>query len=326
VSSATASAAFEHRPVGCAPKDRPAGRPYKPWIGYAGFFWALSYIPIHVYWALGGLTPAIGLTTSDHDARMANWGASVVILGAGLTSLALVQRWGTVLPAVLLRGTAWVGAVFGLLHFLAFSAASALRLVGVVGYPHDAELTPQEMDTYDIANLLYFELWFGIMGLLLIAGLRQDQRRHDPSAAPGVPSLPAWVPRARWTRLLSIAVLGAVAAVHQAWAFGVDWLITARPNDAVPRLIDLAETGSYRPVASAIGGLLLTLALAVVSGRKTAWRRGGTGLTLAGILTVVWGVFIFDAWTFAGYGPALTGSGLLTLVAYSASAQEVRAS
>jgi hypothetical protein len=40
-------------------------------------------------------------------------------------------------------------------------------------------------------------------------------------------------------------------------------------------------------------------------------RRVGLALSLGGILLVLWGVFTFDAWTFALYGPALLAVGLL---------------
>jgi hypothetical protein len=111
------------------------------WLGYAGFWWALSYLPVHIYWALGGLTASIGITTSGHDFRTANWGASLVILGAGLTCLALVQRWGQLLPRALLHGTAWVGGVLGIVHSLAFGTVEALRLAGIAGYPDHTGVT-----------------------------------------------------------------------------------------------------------------------------------------------------------------------------------------
>ena len=31
-------------------------------LGYLGLGWALAYIPVHVYWALGGLSTPIGIT------------------------------------------------------------------------------------------------------------------------------------------------------------------------------------------------------------------------------------------------------------------------
>lgn len=168
---------------------------HRSWLGYAGLGWALSYVPIHVYWALGGLTPSIGITESGRDLRAANWGAVLVILGGGLVCLALEQRWGQILPRALRHGAAWIGGVFGILHALAFCTVTALRLAGYLGYPGDSRFTMAQMRHYDWANLLYFEPWFAIMGALLIAcSLRARRRRRTDTE----PAAPAWIGRVRW--------------------------------------------------------------------------------------------------------------------------------
>ena len=77
----------------------------------------------------------------------------------------LTQRWGAALPPSLRRGTAWVGGVFGLANWALYTTYCALRVAGVVGYPGDGDLTGQQMRNFDWANLGYFELWFGIMGV-----------------------------------------------------------------------------------------------------------------------------------------------------------------
>jgi hypothetical protein len=198
-------------------------------LGYLGFGWALSYLPIHVYWALGGLTSSIGVEGEQPSWRAANWGACVVILGAGLTCLSLVQRWGQVFPRGLRSGTAWVGGLFGIAHWLLYTTFCGLRLAGVVGYP-TGHPTPHQLRGFDWANVVYFELWFGVMGALLIA-----------------------------------------CAFH------------TRPRQ--------------RRVA-----------------RTSPRQRTGTALALAGLGTVVWGVFTFDWRLFAGIGPVLLGFGLLLLI------------
>jgi hypothetical protein len=40
-------------------------------------------------------------------------------------------------------------------------------------------------------------------------------------------------------------------------------------------------------------------------------RRVGIAASLAGLAVLLWGVFTFDPWTFAGLGPAVLGVGLL---------------
>lgn len=72
----------------------------------------------------------------------------------------------------LLRGTAWVGGMAGITHWAVFSTLCALRLAGAVGCPHSSTYPVVAMRHYDWANLFYFEPWFGIMGILLIAGAR----------------------------------------------------------------------------------------------------------------------------------------------------------
>lgn len=221
---------------------RPAARPARSrlstrtlgllGLGWAGMVWALAYVPIHVYWALGGLSTAIGITGQQEGFRVANAGACVVIIGAGGVCLALTQRWGAALPGVLVRGTAWVGGVLSLVHWAVFTGFCALRLAGAVAYPSSGDVTRQQLRSYDWANLGYFELWFGVMGVLLIA----CARRH---------------------RTLS------------------------------------TRTGQ-QPTTPA--------------------RRLGTGLSLAGIAVVVWGVFTFDPWVFAGLGPVLLAVGLAVLL------------
>ena len=198
-------------------------------LGTIGLAWALAYVPIHVYWGLGGTSTPIGITGTQPGFRVANWGACVVIIGAGLTCLALTRPWGERLPGALRRGTAWAGGLFALAHWLLYTTFCALRVAGAVGYPVDGSASPQQLRAFDWANLGYLELWFGVMGALLI--------------------------------------------------------VCARRSAAVERLRPRLP---MRPA-----------------------RRAGLALSLAGILLVLWGVFTFDAWTFALYGPALLAAGLL---------------
>jgi hypothetical protein len=202
-------------------------------LGTAGLVWALAYVPIHVYWALGGTSTPIGITGEQPGFRLANWGASLVVVGAGMTCLALTRPWGEALPGGLRRGTAWVGGLFGLAHWLLYTTFCALRLAGVIGYPVDTDASPRQLRAFDWANLGYFELWFGVMGVLLIACARRSK----------------------------------------------------------------ASTIVRRPL------------------RPSRTDQVSTALILAGIAVVLWGVFTFDPWTFAGIGPAVLGAGLLLSVA-----------
>src|SRR5882762_1575083 len=123
------------------------------WGGWAGLVWALAYIPVHVYWALGGSAAFLGLAKTNANFQIANWGASVVLLGAGLTTLALVRPWGRLLPRWGLLGVAWVGAAAGILHFAAFSGEALLRVTGWVTFPGYTE----RLRVADLWNLAVFE-------------------------------------------------------------------------------------------------------------------------------------------------------------------------
>lgn len=188
-------------------------------LGRVGFAWALAYIPIHVYWALGGLSNSIGITGDRPGFRTANWGACVVIMGAGLTCLALTRPWGAALPAGLRRGTAWVGGMFGLAHWVLYTTYCALRLAGVVGYPTNGDLTEAQLRNFDWANLGYFELWFGVMGVLLIACARRDKTLEMLRLGPGRRRSP-W--QARFGTTLSLAGIAVVVwgvFTFNAWVF-----------------------------------------------------------------------------------------------------------
>ncbi|WP_344309270.1 DUF3995 domain-containing protein [Fodinicola feengrottensis] len=155
----------------------------KRWSGYAGLVWALAYIPIHIYWAFGGSAAFLGLARTNADFQIANWGASVVLLGAGLTAFALVRPWGRLLPRWGLLGTAWIGAVAGSLHFVAFTVVVVLRLTGVMAVP---DYTPL-LRGADLWNLLVFEPWFLFMGIFLAVAAIQHVRlfRGQPKPAGG---------------------------------------------------------------------------------------------------------------------------------------------
>lgn len=173
--------------------------------------WALSYLPIHVYWAVGGRIGWLGITSPDPDWRAANWGACVVIAGAGLTCLTLVQPCGDILPRTVRHGAAWVGGVFGIAHWAAFSAACVLQLLGVIDYPHDTDQTGAQLRHFDWANLLYFEPWFGVMGTLLIGCSRQAIRRDRVAGPARVPPAPA--SSGTWRRLATVLTVAGIAVV-----------------------------------------------------------------------------------------------------------------
>jgi hypothetical protein len=154
------------------------------WAGTAGCAWALAYVPVHVYWAVRGSAAPFGdLPPSVRPSqwRQANWAACVVITAAAVLSLALVRPWGRRLPRWMLLGTAWLAAVFAIVHWISFSAATLLQMLGV---------GKGAVTTFDRWNLLVFEPWFLGMGVLLALAAVQRSRRQ-----PGVGMTPSAVPR-----------------------------------------------------------------------------------------------------------------------------------
>ena len=146
--------------------------------GFVASAWAAGYVPIHLYWAVTGRHwPVASLPTSLTDAewRAANWGASVVISGAAVVSLALVQPWGRRLPRTVLLGVAGGGALISILHWGVISASIVLKMVGTAG---------GTVSSFDRWNLFVFEPWFLGMGVLLgvavLQRLRDDQTSGDP--------------------------------------------------------------------------------------------------------------------------------------------------
>lgn len=118
------------------------------------------------------------------------------------------------------------------------------------------------MQNFDWADVLYFEPWFGIMGVLLIGSSLCARGVARVAPAGNVPSTPAWMRRASWARPVSIAVLGLAALAHLAWATGTNLLLPARADDT-PRLVELGQIGSCRLVDGVAAVLLAALAAAV---------------------------------------------------------------
>ncbi len=151
------------------------------WAGWAGCAWAIAYVPIHGFWALTGNTWPIGELPQSVEAswRQTNWAACLVIAGAAVVCLALVQPWGRRLPRGLLLGVAWLGAGFALLHSIAQWAQILMKVTKV----SDGTVT-----TFDRWDLVVFEPWFMVMGCLLALSAVQYARGDD--GAGGVRATP----------------------------------------------------------------------------------------------------------------------------------------
>lgn len=138
-------------------------------LGWIGAGWALSYLPIHLYWAAGGTSAAIGIVAGLPSFARANIAACVVILGAGATCLSLVQPWGALLPYGLRHVMAQVGGVLAIAHAVLYGGYSLVQLAGGVTVPSGSSLHAGQLQGFYLANVGYFEPWFLVMGGLLVA-------------------------------------------------------------------------------------------------------------------------------------------------------------
>jgi hypothetical protein len=89
---------------GCARCGRVASAGTRPtaWLGYTAVVLAFPYPLLKLYWALGGTLAVPGGDIAGHPAI----GESIMLVGGAALSLALVQRWGRIIPG-------WVPVVAG---------------------------------------------------------------------------------------------------------------------------------------------------------------------------------------------------------------------
>lgn len=282
-------------------------RPPRTWAGWAGMWWSLIYIPPHLWVAFGGTAGIMGIPDPGPEEKAANWGASVLCVGAALVSMALVKQWGRIAPRWLLIGIAWGAAAVALLHWAALSVLTALRLTGVMPYEaKDDYFTAEKLASIDRWNLFVFEPWFLGLGVFLIIGALQSrtlakQWRHDPT-----PALPTWMTSTGWARLLCLLGLAVALGLHVVWATGNRLLLAPQANTGIGRLNDwwVYDIG--------VAVLCVLTAYLVWTNALTPLARIMSGtITMMGFLQVMWGVFTFDWYLFAVYGPFVTGIGLL---------------
>ncbi len=184
-----------------------------------GVAWALAYLPIHVYWALtASFWPAGDLPASldPEQWKVANWGASVVIVGAALVCLALDRPWGDLLPRRMLLGFGYVGAVFAILHWGLISAQTVFIVAGA---------TERSATSFDRWNLYVFEPWFLGMGILLAVATAHRARRpralptSDSSTAPAAQRLAGVVAAVLVLSGLVVVLFGVMS--FSVWTFAL---------------------------------------------------------------------------------------------------------
>lgn len=114
----------------CGRDDPASPRSSRRWLGYAACAFALPYPLLKLYWALGGTIARSAVGTTSVEGFPI--GETVAFALVGLLALALVQRWGRLVPRRLLLVVAWAaaGALLTMGALAGFgSLAQALGLV-----------------------------------------------------------------------------------------------------------------------------------------------------------------------------------------------------
>lgn len=142
----------------------------------ASFAWAIAFIALHGYWALGGRfgigeqDDPIPLTTDS----LVGWVSTVVValmfLGGLLVPLALVRPWGYHVPRRLLLTFAWIGAAVLAARGVSGLVDDLVRALGVdggiTGLSYKQTLGTAHPSAYTVWSAAAIDALFLVGGLL----------------------------------------------------------------------------------------------------------------------------------------------------------------
>lgn len=160
------------------------GLPSRHRWAYAAFCFTVAYIPIHLYWALGGTfwLPDGGLldTSTESAVQVSDWGVCVLLaIGASFIVLLTRPSGRRIHPGVLLVPI-WIGAVVCGSHAVYGFITKGLYASGVHSAVHFSSLpevsaaTAAAADhTSTVLDLAVFEPWFLIEAVLLTMAANQ---------------------------------------------------------------------------------------------------------------------------------------------------------
>jgi len=139
-----------------------------PLMVYLAALVALAGIPVHLYWALGGIW---GLPGGEATAGLHATNAIVSVpLAAGAALVfGLSRSWARRPPALVMLTPLLVGSVVSVSHGLYGMVTKGLYVAGAhsaVSYPEP--LTAAQKNHAALLDLGVFEPWFLIQGLLLL--------------------------------------------------------------------------------------------------------------------------------------------------------------
>lgn len=138
------------------------------WSGYAVFLWSIAYMLPHLYWALGGTAGQALLRPSILELpqwELINWVASGFLTAAGCLGLAFVYHRQRGFLRWLLLAIALAGCSLATSHGMYGIVNRILQIAGVAA----VESAPFKLTehTYVVWDLVLFEPWFLIEGILL---------------------------------------------------------------------------------------------------------------------------------------------------------------
>jgi hypothetical protein len=152
------------------------------WPAYVGCIWALMYaVFIRFYQAAGGTFGLDGQPKDPKGFHMASYIAGIIIMLCGFILIGLVKPWGRVVPKrvpliggikihrFLILIPTLLCTAFLIAHGAAGIITRALHLAGVITLHDFPGFVILDVDKMALWELLIYEPWFLIMGIL--AGL-----------------------------------------------------------------------------------------------------------------------------------------------------------
>ena len=143
------------------------------WAGGAVFVWSIAYMLPHLYWALGG---RMGLSllkqgvTASSQFELINWIALPIFIVAGLVGLGFIYLGNSKILRLLLLSISVLGCSIATAHGIFGIFYRGLQIEGVIGLENRTSFDIHD-DMYVVWDLVIFEPWFLIEGILLaIAG------------------------------------------------------------------------------------------------------------------------------------------------------------
>jgi hypothetical protein len=153
------------------------------WAGYAACGWAIAYaVGVRGYQGLGGTVGLSGTFSDPAGMRQASLTAGAFLLLVGIGALGLVRPWGLRLPRWLVLVPAIAGSSFAMAHALTAYITKPLHALDIVHLQFEGWAQRNETSQF-LWDLLFYEPWFLLLGILVTLASVHHFRRTGGSAA-----------------------------------------------------------------------------------------------------------------------------------------------